>query len=148
MILSLRVSRDMKSVADGPLSLDTHVRKILQKDLRDLQTTPKHADPHGLGAFSKKTIQEIHMDRRVLGWSVGHHVDHPCGWQISPWPAREVTDISCQVTITITKKIVKRNNLHVALFPVVIQKHELQLHIMIKNCSANSFCCQVTTTIT
>ena len=23
-----------------------------------------------------------------MGWSAGHHVDQPCGWQISPWPAR------------------------------------------------------------
>ena len=22
----------------------------------------------------------------------GRHVDHPCGWQTSPWPARQVTD--------------------------------------------------------
>ena len=30
----------------------------------------------------------IHMDlvdrRRVVGWSAGRHVDHPCGWQLSP----------------------------------------------------------------
>ena len=56
------------------------------------QTSPQHADPHGLGAFLKKTIQEIHVDRRVVDWSAGRHVDHPCGWQISPWPARKVTD--------------------------------------------------------
>ena len=30
--------------------------------------------PHGLGAFLKKTIQEIHVDRRVVGWSAGRHV--------------------------------------------------------------------------
>ena len=41
------------------------------------QTSPQHADPHGLGAFLKKTIQEIHMDRCVVGWSAGRHVDHP-----------------------------------------------------------------------
>ena len=44
----------------------------------DPQTSPEHADPHGLGAFSKKTIQEIHVDQRVVGWSAGCHVDHPC----------------------------------------------------------------------
>ena len=45
----------------------------------DPQTSPQHADPHGLGAFLKKTIQENHVDRRVVGWSAGRHVDHPCG---------------------------------------------------------------------
>ena len=43
------------------------------------QTSPQHADPHGFLAFLKKTIQEIHVDRRVVGWSAGRHVDHPCG---------------------------------------------------------------------
>ena len=33
------------------------------------------------------------MDRRVVGWSAGRRVDHPYGWQISPWPARKVTEI-------------------------------------------------------
>ena len=37
-------------------------------------------------------IQEIHVDRRVVGWSAGRHVNHTCGGQISPWPARKVTD--------------------------------------------------------
>ena len=27
-----------------------------------------------------------------MGWSAGRHVDHPCGVQISPWPAGKVTD--------------------------------------------------------
>ena len=27
-----------------------------------------------------------------MGWSAGRHVDHACGGQISPWPARKVTD--------------------------------------------------------
>ena len=56
------------------------------------QSSPQHADPYGLGAFSKTTIQEIHVDRRVVGWSAGRHVDHPCAGQISPWPARKVTE--------------------------------------------------------
>ena len=59
----------------------------------DLQTSPQHANPHGLGAFLKKTIPEISVDRRVVGWSAGRHVDRACGWQISPWPARKVTDL-------------------------------------------------------
>ena len=33
------------------------------------------------------------MDRRVVGWSAGRHVDHPCGGKISPWPARKVTEV-------------------------------------------------------
>ena len=35
------------------------------------------------------------VDCRVVGWSAGCHVDHPCGGQISPWPARKVTDLGC-----------------------------------------------------
>ena len=34
----------------------------------------------------------MRVDRHVVGWSAGHHVDRPCGWQIWPWPAREVTE--------------------------------------------------------
>ena len=41
-----------------------------------------------VGALSKKTIHEAHVDQRVVGGSAGCHVDHPCGWQISPCPAR------------------------------------------------------------
>ena len=32
------------------------------------------------------------MDPRVVGWSAGRHVDHPCAGLISPWPARKVID--------------------------------------------------------
>ena len=32
------------------------------------------------------------MDRRVVGWSAGRHVDHSCGVRISPWPARKFTE--------------------------------------------------------
>ena len=60
----------------------------------DPQTSPQHAYPHGLGAILKKAMQEIHVDQRVVGWSAGRHVDHPCGGQISPWPAREATETS------------------------------------------------------
>ena len=28
-----------------------------------------------------------------MGWSAGRHVDHPCGGEISPWPARKVTEL-------------------------------------------------------
>ena len=55
----------------------------------DPQTSPQYADPHGLGAFLRKSIQEIHVDRRVVGWSACRHVDRPCGGQISPWPAKK-----------------------------------------------------------
>ena len=45
----------------------------------DLQTSPQHADPHGfLVQFSLKRPQ-VHVDRRIVGWSAGRHVDHPCG---------------------------------------------------------------------
>ena len=60
----------------------------------DPQTSPQHADPHGLGAFLKRTKQKIDVDWSVVGWFAGRHVDHPCGGQISPWPARKVTDIN------------------------------------------------------
>ena len=64
----------------------------------DPQTSPQHADPHGLGAVLRKTIQDIHVDRHVVGWSVGRHVDHPCGRQISPWAARKVADINSSIS--------------------------------------------------
>ena len=55
---------------------------------------PQHADPRGfLVRFSLKRHQ-IHVDQRVVDWSAGRHVDHPCGRQISPWPARKVTEDS------------------------------------------------------
>ena len=53
---------------------------------RSAHSTPIHME---LGAFLKKAIQEIHVDRLFVGWSAGRHVDHPCGWQISPCPARK-----------------------------------------------------------
>ena len=59
----------------------------------DPQTSPQRADPHGLGAFLKKTIQEIHVDRCVVGWSAGRHVDRPSAEQISPRPARIVSPV-------------------------------------------------------
>ena len=70
---------------------------------------PQHADPHGLGAFLKKTIQEIHVDRRVVDRSAGHHVDHPCGWQISPWPTRKVTEFSYKYVVSQTTPRHKTN---------------------------------------
>ena len=60
----------------------------------DPQTSPQHADPDGLGAFFNRTIQEIHVDRRIMGWSAGRHADRPCEAQISRWPARKVTESS------------------------------------------------------
>ena len=47
----------------------------------DPQSSPQHADPHGfLVWFSLKRHQvQVHVDRRVVGWSVGRHMDHPCG---------------------------------------------------------------------
>ena len=59
----------------------------------DPHTSPQHVDPHGLGTFLKRPIQEIHVDWHVVDWSAGCHVDYPCGGAIfSPWPARKVTD--------------------------------------------------------
>ena len=39
--------------------------------------------------FLKK--HQVPVDQCLVGWSAGGHVDHPCGGQLSPWPAREVT---------------------------------------------------------
>ena len=58
---------------------------------RPAHNTPIHMD---LVPFLKKTIQEIHVDQRVVRWSAGRHVDHPCGGQISPWTARKDTNCS------------------------------------------------------
>ena len=51
------------------------------------------------------------MDRRVVGWSAGRHVDHPCGGQLSPWPARNVTEI------TLATKLSRIKCLPNCLFP-------------------------------
>ena len=45
----------------------------------DPQTSPQHADPHGFLYGSLKERHYVHVDRRVVGWSAGRHVDHPCG---------------------------------------------------------------------
>ena len=59
------------------------------------QTSPQHADPHGFLVWFSFKSPQVHVDRRVVGWSAGRHVDHPCGWQISPWPAtRNVTEFN------------------------------------------------------
>ena len=58
----------------------------------DPQTSPQHADPYGLGVWFSLERHQVHVDRRVVGWSAGRHVDHPFGGQISPWPARKVTE--------------------------------------------------------
>ena len=59
----------------------------------DPQTSPQHTDPHGIGAFLKKAIQEIHVDRRVVGWS-GSPCGSPMWGEISHWPARKVTELT------------------------------------------------------
>ena len=53
----------------------------------DQPTTRRSTSTWGLLKENHK--KEIHVDRRVVGWSAGCHVDHPRGWQISPWPARK-----------------------------------------------------------
>ena len=59
-----------------------------------LQTSPQHADTHGCLVWFPLKRPQVHVDRRVVGWSAGRHVDHPCVWHISPWPARKVTERS------------------------------------------------------
>ena len=58
----------------------------------DPQTSPQHADPHGFLVWFSFKRHQIHVDWRIVGWSAGCHVDHPCGLQILPWPARKVTE--------------------------------------------------------
>ena len=57
----------------------------------DPQTSPQHADPHGFLVRLSLKRHQVHVDRRVVGWSAGRNVDHPCGGQISPWPAKKIT---------------------------------------------------------
>ena len=56
------------------------------------QTSPQHQDPHAFLVWFSLKRRQVHVDRRVVGWRAGCDVDHPCGGQISPWPARKVTD--------------------------------------------------------
>ena len=58
------------------------------------QTSPQDADPHRFLVWFSLERHQVHVDRRAVGWSAGRHVDHPCGGQISPWPAREATDLN------------------------------------------------------
>ena len=54
---------------------------------------PAHNTPHPhefLVWFSLKRPQ-AHVDRRVVGWCAGRHVDRPFGRQISKWPVRKIT---------------------------------------------------------
>ena len=62
-------------------------------DPRDPQTSPQHADPHGFLVWFSLKSHQIHVDRRVVDWSAGRHVDDHMWGQISPWPARKVTDL-------------------------------------------------------
>ena len=63
----------------------------------DPQTSPQHAAPHGFLVWFSSKRHKVHVDRRVVGWSAGRHVDHPRAGQISPWPARKVTDVCSSV---------------------------------------------------
>ena len=51
---------------------------------------------------------------RVVGWSAGRHVDHPCGGQISPWPAGKVTEDSIRGHLTCTNKRAQANEQKIA----------------------------------
>ena len=65
----------------------------------DPQTSPEYADPHGFLAWLSAKRHQVHVDRRVVGWSAGRHADHACGWQISPWIARKVTDFGLMLEV-------------------------------------------------
>ena len=42
----------------------------------DPQTSPQHADPHGFLVWFSLKRHQVRVDRRVVGWSAGRHVDH------------------------------------------------------------------------
>ena len=54
----------------------------------DPQTSPQHSDPHEFLVWFSFKKPQVHVDRRVVGWSAGRHVDHPCveGWQKGGFP--------------------------------------------------------------
>ena len=56
---------------------------------RPAHNTPIHMD---LGPCQGKPHKKSMWIGVLWGWSAGRHVDRPCGWQFSPWPARKVTD--------------------------------------------------------
>ena len=60
-------------------------KKFLEKREKT-RTSPKNKGRTGC-CFVKKKHTKLHVDRRVVGWSAGRHVDHPCARQVSPWPA-------------------------------------------------------------
>ena len=68
-------------------------------------TSPQHTDPHGfLVWFSLKGTKTMWISVLWAGLQ-GRHVDHPCGGrQISPWPARKVTE--CCSCIPFLSKII------------------------------------------
>ena len=45
----------------------------------DPQTGPQHADPHGFLIWCSFKRHQADVDRRVVGWSAGRHVDRPWG---------------------------------------------------------------------
>ena len=53
---------------------------------------PAHNTPIHMDFLYGSLKDQVHVDRCVVGWSAGRHVDHPFGGQISPWPARKVTE--------------------------------------------------------
>ena len=48
----------------------------------------------------------------LWGWSAGRHVDHPCGVQILPWPARKVIDKTWPKLAKTRRKLAKKGRFH------------------------------------
>ena len=67
------------------------------------QTSPQHADPYGFLVWFSLKKHQVHVDRRVVGSSVGRHVDHPCGGLISPWRARKAERVDLCPQLSWTK---------------------------------------------
>ena len=58
---------------------------------RPAHNTPIHMD---LVPFERKPYKKSMWIGVLWAGLAGRHVDHPCGWQISPWPARNVTELT------------------------------------------------------
>ena len=59
----------------------------------DPQTSPQHADPHGfLVSFSLQGPKSMWIGVLWAGLRVATWITHVGGRQISPWPARKVTE--------------------------------------------------------
>ena len=74
---------------------------------RLVHNTPIHMD----FLYGSLKRHQVHVDRRVVGWSAGRHVDHPCGGPISPSPAGKVIDVYKPLEVLFTSRSSHKNHL-------------------------------------